>query len=412
VYQLYSTSMLGPFVQLFVLDHRRGYLGKEQGAWLRETLSASTARFKIILTGTPFGATSSACHTEAVAPADKLKKTEEATQVIDPKTLSSCCTSDNKYAPTVVSAEIHSTGAAAATAAVTIQVPPPILSLGIDNTGRPHLSLAGILAAHQLNCLEKMSGKSSGSHTVSQHSNMSPEVTTKNADLDGNNEIHARCHSSQAKNKQENVSCKGDECTTIYTESGILILSAGASVPHQDKRSALLMGTVDQGAGMEELRSPSEREGYAFNSQKSDQHSKLNLRPRYEEEDNNDYNDVDSVIAPYLAVCDPQGAGRPFCVELCVGGGEGIGGAAKAHSPPLPIPTLGVTMLYNVPLPMYSGIPDNVECPMSSPGMYTAVVTLSDDASSLDLQLLAVRATQKHDILYRCTMIADSSTHQ
>jgi hypothetical protein len=403
--------MLGPFVQLLVLDHRRGYLGKEQGAWLRETLSASTARFKIILSGTPFGATSSACHTETETPAD-VNKIEVATQVIGPKTLPSCCTSDSNYVPTVVSAEIHSTGAAPA-AAVTMQIPPPILSLGMDDAGRPHLSLAGILAEHQLNCLAKMSGKYSGSHPSSQNSSTSPEVTTKNADLDGNNEIQARCHTNQEKNKQENVSCKGDECPTIYTESGILILSAGACVPHQDARSALFMGTVDQSAGVEELRSLSEREGYAFNSQKSDQHSKLNLRSHYEEEDNNDYNDVDSVIAPYLAVCDPQGAGRPFCVELCVGGGEGIGGAAEAPPlPPLPIPTLGVTMLYNAPIPIHSGKPDNVECPMSSSGMYTAVVTLSDDASSLHLQLLAIRATQKHDILYRCTMKAATSSHQ
>lgn len=402
--------MLGPFVQLFVLDHRRGYLGKEQGAWLREILSASTARFKIILTGTPFGATSSVCHTEAEAPADTIK-IEKATEDIDPNTLSSSCTSDNTYAPTATSAEIHSTGAAHA-AAVTMQVPPPILSLGMDDTGRPHLSLAGILAAHQLNCLAKMSGKSSASLAVSQHSSTSLEVTTKYADHDSNSETHARCHTSQEKNKQENISCKGDECPTIYTESGILILSAGACVPHQDTRSALLMGTVDQGAGMEELRSPSDREGSAFNSQKSDQHSKSNVRSHNEEEDINDYNDVDGVIAPYLAVCDPQGAGRPICVELCVGGGEGIGGAPEVQLPPLPIPTLGVTMMYNVPLPIHSGIPDNIECPMSSTGMYTAVVTLSDDASSLDLQLLAVKATQKHDILYRCTMKTATSTNQ
>ena len=399
--------MLGPYVQLIVLDHRRGYLGKEQGAWLRETLSASTARFKIILSGTPFGATSSACHTETEAPA-VMNKFEENAKGIDPKTLSSSCTSDDKYAPTVVSAEIHSTARAAPAVAVTMKIPPPILSLGMDDAGRSHLSLAGILAAHQLSCLSKMSGKSSGSHPVSQHSSASPEVTEKNSDHDSNSEIQARCHTSQEKDRQENVSCKGNECPTIYTESGILTLSAGSCVPHQDTRSALFMGTVDQSAGMEELRSPSEREGYAFNSQKSDQHSKLNLRSRNEEEDNNDYNDVDSVVAPYLAVCDPQGAGRPFCVELCVGGGEGLGGAMEVHLPPLPIPTLGVTMLYNVPIPIHSGIPDNIECRMYSTGMYTAVVTLSDDASSLDLQLLAVKASQKHDILYRCTMKAPS----
>lgn len=401
--------MVGPYVQLFVLDHRRGYLGKEQGTWLRETLSASTARFKIILSGTPFGATSAACHSEA--PADR-NKIEDSTMDISPNTLKSGCASDNKTAPPVAPADTHSTGAAHA-AAVTMQIPPPILSLGIDDMGRPHLSLAGILAAHQLDCLAKISGKSSGSHPVSQHSSRPLAVPTKNADPDGNYEIHARCHSSQEKNKQENISCKSDEYPTIYMESGILILSAGACVPHQDTKSALLMGTVDQSAGIEELRSTSEScKGSAFNSQKSDQHSQLNLRAHYEEGDKNDYNDVDNVIAPYLAECDPQGTGRPFCVELCIGGGEGIGGAAEVYLSPLPIPTLGVTMLYNVPIPIHPGIADSIECPASSPGVYTAVVTLSDDASSLDLQLLAVKATQKHDILYRCTMKAASSTHE
>jgi hypothetical protein len=36
IHQLYSKSMLGSYVQLFALDYRRGYLGKDQVTWLTD----------------------------------------------------------------------------------------------------------------------------------------------------------------------------------------------------------------------------------------------------------------------------------------------------------------------------------------------------------------------------------------
>ena len=394
VNQLYSTSMLGPYVQLFVLDHRRGYLGKEQGTWLRETLSVSTARFKIILSGTPFGATSSSCHSKASA--GRSQSSETSTDTL-PKTVAV----ESTEIPLTV--KDISTSSATHSAAVTMQIPLPILSLGIDDGGRPNLSLAGILAAYQLSCMAKTSGKSTHTYCAS------PEISGKHIDTDlkGDNDKHNKRINDKMKNSQENISSANEsgEFPTIYTESGILILSAGACVPHQNTKSALFMGTEDHSAGIQDTRSP----GVSGKESTSGSHeSDSNLRVHQEGEDDKDYNDADNVLEPYLASCDPQGVGRPFCVELCVGGGGGLGGAAEVLLPPMSIPSIGVTMLYNVSI--QPSIPDSLECPQSSSGKYAGIVTLSDNASSLDLQLLAVKSTQKHDIIYRCTMRAASST--
>ena len=393
VNQLYSTSMLGPYVQLIVLDHRRGYLGKEQGTWLRETLSASTARFKIILSGTPFGATSSSYHSDVSL--SRSQNSETSTDAV-----SNTVAVESTEIPST--ARDVSTSSATHSAAVTMQIPLPILSLGIDDGGRPNLSLAGILAAYQLSCTAKTSGKSTSTYCAS------PEISRKHTDTDlnGDNDKSNKRTNDEMKNIQENISSASEsgEFPTIYTESGILILSAGACVPHQNTKSALHMGTEDHSAGIQGIRSASvSGKVSTFGSQESD----LNLRVHQEGEDNVNFNDEDSVLEPYLALCDPQGVAKPFCVELCVGGGGGLGGAAEELLPPMSIPSIGVTMLYNVSI--QPSIPYSLECPQSSSGKYAGIVTLSDNAMSLDLQLLAIKSTQKHDVIYRCTMRAASS---
>lgn len=394
VNQLYSISMLGPYVQLFVLDHRRGYLGKEQGTWLRDTLSVSTARFKIILSGTPFAATSSSCHSEVSA--SRNQSSETSTDTV-PKTIAVESTEISSIVKDI------STSSATHPAAVTMQIPLPILSLGVDDGGRPNLSLAGILSAYQLSCMAKTtSGKSTHTYCTS------PEISGKHIDTDlrGDNDKNNKRINDKMKNIQKNISSANEngEFPTIYTESGILILSAGACVPHQNTKSAQYMGAEDYIAGIQGMRSPGvSGKGSTFGSHESD----FNLRVHQEGEDNKDYNNADSVLEPYLASCDPQGVGRPFCVELCVGGGGGLGGPAEVLLPPMSIPSIGVTMLYNVSI--QPTIPDNLECPQSISGKYAGIVTLSDDASSLDLQLLAVNSTQKHEIIYRCTMRAEPS---
>ena len=53
--KLYKSVLLGPHVELLVLDTRRGYLGKNQGKWLKGRLINSTATWKVVLSGTSFG---------------------------------------------------------------------------------------------------------------------------------------------------------------------------------------------------------------------------------------------------------------------------------------------------------------------------------------------------------------------
>lgn len=44
---LYRSLMVGPTVELFILDCRDGYLGTQQAAWLKESLERSVATWKV-----------------------------------------------------------------------------------------------------------------------------------------------------------------------------------------------------------------------------------------------------------------------------------------------------------------------------------------------------------------------------
>ena len=50
---LYRSVMLGPFIELILLDLRNGYMCKEQAKWLKETVGNSSAMWKIIVSGLP-----------------------------------------------------------------------------------------------------------------------------------------------------------------------------------------------------------------------------------------------------------------------------------------------------------------------------------------------------------------------
>ena len=50
---LYRNFMLGPFIEVIMLDHRGGYMCKEQAKWLKETVSNSRATWKVIVSGLP-----------------------------------------------------------------------------------------------------------------------------------------------------------------------------------------------------------------------------------------------------------------------------------------------------------------------------------------------------------------------
>jgi len=53
--RIYNSFFVGRLVQVFSLDMRRGFLGKQQSRWLRSGLETSPAPWKIILCGVPFG---------------------------------------------------------------------------------------------------------------------------------------------------------------------------------------------------------------------------------------------------------------------------------------------------------------------------------------------------------------------
>lgn len=50
---VYRSYMLGPDVEVFVLDFRSGYLCKEEAKWLKEGLGRSQALWKVVLSGMP-----------------------------------------------------------------------------------------------------------------------------------------------------------------------------------------------------------------------------------------------------------------------------------------------------------------------------------------------------------------------
>jgi hypothetical protein len=52
---VYRTTTMGPYIQVFILDARRGYYGKQQMKWLKDELKKSNYQWKIVLTGPSLG---------------------------------------------------------------------------------------------------------------------------------------------------------------------------------------------------------------------------------------------------------------------------------------------------------------------------------------------------------------------
>eukprot|EP00604_Paraphysomonas_vestita_P003432 CAMPEP_0174820164 /NCGR_PEP_ID=MMETSP1107-20130205/3824_1 /TAXON_ID=36770 /ORGANISM="Paraphysomonas vestita, Strain GFlagA" /LENGTH=470 /DNA_ID=CAMNT_0016034975 /DNA_START=826 /DNA_END=2235 /DNA_ORIENTATION=+ len=55
VRHLYRSFWISKEIEVFVLDTRNGYLGKEQARWLKDSLRKSSALYKLIFTGKSFG---------------------------------------------------------------------------------------------------------------------------------------------------------------------------------------------------------------------------------------------------------------------------------------------------------------------------------------------------------------------
>ena len=67
----YRSHMLGPDVEVFVLDLRSGYLCKDEAKWLKEGLSSSSALWKVVLAGHPIALSASPESTELRRPASR-----------------------------------------------------------------------------------------------------------------------------------------------------------------------------------------------------------------------------------------------------------------------------------------------------------------------------------------------------
>lgn len=384
--QLYSTSMLGPYVQLFVLDYRRGYLGKDQVSWLTEALTNSTARFKVILSGTPFGVSTAT-----------LATVGESNGILDK------------------SGKIYTASAAGregAPGTVSMQIPPPVASLGWDDSGRLNLSLAAVIAAYQLLCLRRKADKRNGmeSRMESRQSNSEEVSTAQRADIESErgvpdvNTCTAACQQLDTPGDSVFVSLSSE----TELESGIVILSAGACVPVAPGKPVEALASPEVMSPQEQKRKSLSNSNDSFDRRRSNpagsrSGSTRNLSLLKDlEVETVEWNKEDSDVCPFAAVYDPCGSGKPICFEISVGT-RGDGGGSDGRSPALPpvvLPYLGGKLLYIAPI---SPGHKNCTVPINKNTMdtYSTVVSLSDDGYSLDVRLLAVQKSQEHDVLFR-----------
>lgn len=372
-------------------------MGKDQVAWLTEALESSSARFKIIVTGTPFGM--SFVDTQSLH--GGCSQHPMGKSYVDPSLVAAAVNvnasaddslddaecSDDRIASVssdgfVMSKDSPDVGLPAP-ASVSMQVAPPILALGRDDGGRLNLSLSAVIAAYQLTCIRRKTEKMqvdvevgpSDSATFAQDS-LAPRPCRK--------VFPAGCDGEEDKLRHERL-------CSIELESGLLILSAGACVPINDQKPATDLENRKQNStasrdGAKETR----RRAAAGNKSSTD----------------SDVFHSDGVVTPFAATYDPKGTGRPYCFELCVGGGEGIGCGASGSYLPVAIPALGAELLFTAPsAPSREASSDQSAAAINT---YSAVVTLSDDGHSLGLQLLSLKSSQQHLAVFNCQLTVPS----
>jgi hypothetical protein len=389
--------MIGQQVQLFVLDHRRGYMGKDQVAWLTEALESSSARFKIIVTGTPFGMSfletdslNGGCSQRSIRKsymdASLVAAAVNANANAADDFLDDAECNDDRIASestdTFVKSKDSTDLGVHAPASVSMQLTPPILALGRDEGGRLNLSLSAIIAAYQLTCIRRRAEK------------MQVDVEVGPSDSD----TFAQDSFAPRQNRGVFTSgCDGEDMPqheglcSIELESGLLILSAGACVPMIDQRPTTELENRKR-------NSTTTRDG----TKEAQRRATIGNRSSADL----DVFHSNGVVTPFAATYDPKGTGRPYCFELCVGGGEGIGCVANGSFLPVAIPALGAELLYTAPITP----PPATSCDQSAPAIdtYSAVVTLSDEGRSLGLQLLSLRSSQQHSVVFNCELTVPS----
>ncbi len=151
---------------------------------------------------------------------------------------------------------------------VKMTLPPPIEAAGWDEAGRLKLSLQSVIAG-----LQKAAMKDKWEKLRFQHE----KAESKTAEA-GSGSIPPDLVKALSQNNSGSAGRPNDDRDRLLVESGIVILSSGACVP-EDQAKVL---------------------------------AKASALP------------LSAEVPPFAMVYDPCGAGTAFCMEICIGGGDGF----------------------------------------------------------------------------------------
>ena len=384
-------------------------------SWLTDVLATSTARFKIILTGCPFGASSQSVTN------DDVREDERQTLISDSVGVGSAYL-DSTETNDSSSIEIAVANVAAMMkdsissgvnppATVSMQVPPPIAALGLDDAGRLKLSLSAIIAAYQETCIKRKTSNTN--------------ITTNDGmdDYAAFTQDSLALHYTPLESNKSDINPTSADNLSIMLDSGLLILSAGACIPVLDIKAPIEVEVIPQlneskkrlmSGAKEGSRETSRRVppvvpplGDTYPAPSSSSGSSVQDPSVNADVVVTEFNRRDSLAAPFVATYDPKGTGKPFCLEVCVGGGGGIGSDLQDLLPVKMLPSLGAEVIFTANcnsdlVVMESEFARTAVCTAGQ--SYSAVATLTEDARSLDLQLLALQSNQKHSIIFRCKL--------
>ena len=370
--QLYSTQMLGPKVQLLCCDYRRGYLGKEQVAWLADTLKNSTATWKLVLTGAPFGVTMALPSSAAAAAANDVDVGAAESKEIDH--LSTSVAADQQHQQPVVSPARMPRDEQSEAATVKMTLPPPIESAGCDEAGRYKLSLQAVIASLQKTA---MSDNEKSKQLQQQEDARDVEAELATTDEIVNASSSSSAHQFIDAEGRQQLMQQGGGGLVVSLESGIVILSAGACVPEPSTAAA------------------------AFGDDATN-----------------------ATVSPaFVALYDPCGAGSPFCLEMCIGGGDcfditdapaaaimslGTGGGQQTSRPPPAVPSKPVSSLG--PNVLFYHNDAAAAAPVAC---VAALASFDADSQALHLKLVAVAPDGQLDgqPLFACTLVQPTANN-
>lgn len=505
IQQLYSTSMVGPYVQLFILDYRRQYLGRDQIAWLSESLNNSTARFKVILSGCPFGMTTNTPMSAAATAGQGDRKVigSRKENLPSDQKKHSIPSNISDITSLLNAADIKDIDMNGNIASVSMQVISPLEGAGWDEDGRLKLSLQAVIASYQslYNTRQNEKKDDKKERNDKNNRNHNKNNDSRNSDNCDNpiSENNNECNISAKEHSSEEYISK--EKSLIEVESGIIILSAGACVPInitpplptrieiQDIRSTKRK-SIDKGMDRSDINNKQkksidekddnkekEREkrksadslGLLNKESKDDSVVVVNneskcssaaptrpsssrrgstngLRKSLDNDTNNttnnngdsiydNYNKKDSLVLPYAATYNPKEYGKPFCFEICIGGGAGVGEISETQTllPPVKLPLLGGKLIYS-----YKNQNDsdnnnvnnnkgnnndkndmnydnnninntNTKDTKNSSSPCSIILSLNQDGLSMNLKLLKLKLDQSEpSVMYQCNIKASN----